>query len=103
MVADDGEPLTDVTVWADYGCCLFDEEGFALVTLDRQLPRDLAARLHAWENRFWDARESPGTLDADEFDAEGIAIAVEIKRHLGPNVRVTYKHLDHRVSGPIEQ
>ena len=58
------------------------------------LPQELAARFDRWIEWLWDAMPDMPTaaaFDWTAFEAEGRQLAVELKKFLGPEVRVEYR------------
>lgn len=76
---------------ADYGCGLWDELGYGTGPDDDEInaPAEFVERFEAWLDRYGDNLE--GTLDLDSFDKEGRALAVELKKIVGPDIKVTFR------------
>jgi hypothetical protein len=53
-----------------------------------RLPADLAARFGAWIEGYWRRRED--AVEVERFNAEGLALARALKRHVGPGTEVVY-------------
>ena len=78
-------------LWDEYGCpaCPDDERINA--------PDDYVERFEAWMDKHWSNLD--GNLDLDSFNAEGRALAVELKKIVGADIKVTYWHETPHPSG----
>jgi len=79
-------------VMADYDCGLWDDRGYGTDISDDEInvPDEYMKNFNAWLYKYWAIKE--GSLDLDSFNKEGRALAVELKKIVGPNVKVTYTY-----------
>lgn len=83
-----------ILLQADYGpgVCLLVEGG--MESLDSyDFPPDLQTRASNWVANYFEVEESPAGQTREEFNAEGHAIALEIKRVLGAPFSITYRFI----------
>ena len=78
-------------VMADYSCGLWDDRGWGAGPDDEEInaPENFVARFDAWVDKYWDNLE--GTLNLDNFDKEGRALATELKKIVGTDIKVTFR------------
>ena len=79
------------TVMADYGCGLWDGDGKGN-ELDNgriNVPPEFIKRFNAWLDSYFANIEAP--LDLESFNKEGRALAVELKKIVGPSYKVFFK------------
>ena len=76
-------------IMADYGCGLWDDRGWCTSPDNDEInaPEDVVTRFEAWVDRYVLEEES---LDLDSFNREGRALALELKRIVGPSIKVFY-------------
>ncbi|WP_156891362.1 hypothetical protein [Nevskia ramosa] len=91
----DADPITEITLMADYGACIWDQS-FAAIWLDELgWPEALEQRIDDWERHFWLRLDEPEKFDPVYLDAEGRLIALEIKALVGADIRVIHKTFNH--------
>ena len=86
-----------VKIYPDFcGAYLWDLDGCCIGNEDPAFLDDLDARFTAWSER-WDAcydidnwKLDKARLAEEQFDVQGIALATELKRAVGPTVKVIY-------------
>lgn len=78
-----------LTVMADYDCGLWDSKG-GMDSDDEEInaPPEFVRRFDAWLGKYDDIVE--GRLDEKIFDEEGRALAVELKKNVGPSYKVFF-------------
>ena len=77
-------------VMADYSCGLWDDEGLGTSPDDEEInaSEDFVNRFEAWIDWYHDKIKGP--LDVVSFDAEGRALAVELKKMVGNGIQVFF-------------
>lgn len=90
-----GEPMSEYKskswlVMADYGCGLWGDSGGCTRPDNNEInaPAEYIERFESWVAKYWDNLND--TLDIDEFDKEGRALAVELKKIVGPDIKVIF-------------
>ena len=68
-----------------------DDRGYGTGPDDDEInaPAEFVARFEAWLDRYEDNYKC--TFDLDSFDKEGRALAAELKKIVGPDIKVTFK------------
>ncbi|MDR1045866.1 MAG: hypothetical protein LBP33_12270 [Candidatus Adiutrix sp.] len=91
-------------VMADYGCGLWDDRGYGTAADDDEInaPHEYVNRFNAWLDKYWDNDNLEGVFDLDSFNAEGRALAVELKKIVGLDIKVMYRHEVPHPSGDKE-
>jgi len=95
LLTTDADPITEITLMADYGACIWDQSGAAIWLGDLGWPELLVQRIDDWERHYWLRLDEPEKFDPDYLDAEGRLIALEIKALVGADVRVIQKTFNH--------
>ena len=93
-------------VMADYGCGLWDDRGWGTSADDEEINAsdDFVKRFDAWVSKYDDNLDE--ALDEDSFNKEGYALAAELKKIVGPSIKVTYafeKPVNGEYTGPIQE
>ena len=83
------ERVTEVRVVADYSA-IFDHNGHAFDIASLGVPAELVEQLATWEERYAEGAVFRDAASTVAFDAEGLRLAQQVKRFLGPGVTVTY-------------
>lgn len=92
-------------VMADYGCGLYDDRGAGTSPDDEEINAhdDFIRRFEAWVSKYC---EENMPLDVESFNKEGLGLAVELKKIVGPEIVVTYRYeraADDKSSEPDEE
>ncbi|MBO4521372.1 MAG: hypothetical protein J5787_09220 [Alphaproteobacteria bacterium] len=76
------------TVYADYSCGLWDSEGVGSGPDDEEInaPPEYVQRFENWVAKY-DMEDTP---DLENFNKEGRALAVELKKIVGPSYKVFF-------------
>lgn len=79
------------TVMADYCCGLWDTDGIGTSPDDEEInaPAEFVERFEKWVDWYWDNID--GKLDIENFNKEGRALAIELKRIVGSSCKVVFK------------
>lgn len=79
-------------VMADYCCGLWDDRGYGAGPDNDEVnaSADYVERFDAWIYKYDAVMEE--RLDLDRFNKEGLALAYELKKIVGPNIKVTYAY-----------
>lgn len=83
--------MKKLTVMADYGCGLWNIEGKGVYpdNVEINAPAEFVERFEKWVDWYWDNID--GKLDIENFNKEGRALAVELKRIVGSSYKVVFK------------
>jgi len=78
-------------VMGEYSCGLWDDRGYCTDPGDEEInaPPEYVKRFQAWVDRYDDLITVKG-LDLASFNKEGRALAAELKKIVGPDIKVTY-------------
>ena len=89
-------------VMADYSFGLWDDRGEPACPDYEEInaPAEYVKRFESWLDKHWDNLD--GTLDLDSFNKEGRALAVEFKKIVGPDIKVTYWHETPHPTGDVK-
>ena len=82
---------------ADFGigCCLWAKDGGSRLDL-WGFPRELCDRAERWLRNYFEDRQSPIGQTREQYYREGLEIATEVKRILGPAYAIKYRFISAR-------